>query len=207
EVWLGYLAVEPYIRRRRPQTIIGWKRLLEGRWNDPIVGRDAMLGAAFGIAMVLIEELRRALPGAAPFANAVPALSSSTSWLELVFYFQTRAIFYSLFALFFLLLLRAVLKKTVIAWVVWVGVLAVLLAPIEQKRLDYLLGAALAALLLLVLNRYGLLTCAFAFFWYLLLTSVPLTIDIHRWYLGTSIAVLALFAASLIASLRSTLTV
>ena len=206
EVWLGYLAVEPYIRRRRPQTIIGWKRLLEGRWNDPIVGRDAMLGAAFGIAMVLIEELRRALPGAAPFANAVPALSSSTSWLELIFYFQTRAIFYSLFALFFLLLLRAVLKKTVIAWAAWVGALAVLLAPIEQKPLDYVLGAALALLLLLVLNRYGLLTCAFAFFWYLLLTSVPLTIDIHRWYLGTSIAVLAVFAASLVASLRSTLT-
>ena len=85
--------------------------------------------------------------------------------------------------------------------------MAVLLAPIEQKPLDYVLGAALALLLLLVLNRYGLLTCAFAFFWYLLLTSVPLTIDIHRWYAGTSIEVLAVFAASLIASLRSTLTV
>ena len=205
EVWLGYLAVEPYIRRRRPQTIIGWKRLLEGRWNDPIVGRDAMIGTALGIAMVLIEELRRALPGAAPFANAVPALSSSTSWLELAFYFQTRAIFYSLFALFFLLLLRAVLKKTVVAWAAWVGAIAVLLAPAEQKPLDYILGVSLALLLLLALNRYGLLTCAFGFFWYLLLTSVPLTIDVHRWYLGTSMAVIAMLVASLTAAQRMTL--
>ncbi len=205
EVWVGYLAVEPYIRRRRPKTIIGWKRLLEGRWNDPIVARDMLLGAGFGAAMVLLEELRRAVPGAAPFTSAIPALSSRLSWLELLFYFQTRAIFYSLFGLFLLLLLRAILRKTLIASAVWVIALAVLLAQAEQRPLDYILGAALALILLLVLNRYGLLTCAVAFFWYLFLTSLPLTTDMHRWYVGTTIAVVALFAASLIASLRTAL--
>jgi hypothetical protein len=206
EVWVGYLAVEPYIRRRRPKTIIGWKRLLEGRWNDPIVARDLLLGAGFGVAMVLLEELRRAVPGAAPFTAAVPALASRLSWLELLFYFQTRAIFYSLFGLFLLLLLRAVFRRTLIASAVWVIALAVLLAQAGQKPLDYILGASLALILLLVLNRYGLLTCAVAFFWYLFLTSIPLTIDVHRWYIGTTIAVAVLFATSLIVSLRAALT-
>jgi hypothetical protein len=205
EVWVGYLAVEPYIRRRKPQTIIGWKRLLEGRWNDPIVGRDALLGTGFGLAMLLIEELRRALPGAAPFSAAVPALSSRVAWLELLFYFQTRAIFYSLFALFFLLLLRGLLRQTALASAIWVIALAVLLTPAEQKPLDFILGALLALLLLFVLQRYGLLTCAFAFFWYLFLTSVPLTVDMHQWYAATSIAVIAFFVTSVILSLRSTL--
>ena len=205
EVWIGYLAVEPYIRRRRPKTIIGWKRLLEGRWTDPIVARDMLLGAGFGVVMVLFEELRRAVPGAAPFTIAVPALSSQLSWLELLFYFQTRAVFYSLFGLFLLLLLRAILRKTLIASAVWVIALAVLLAQAEQKPLDYILGAALGLILLLVLNRYGLLTCAVAFFWYLFLTSLPLTTDVHRWYISTTIAVVALFATSLVVSLRSAL--
>src|SRR5260370_1205867 len=156
EGWVGDLEGEPYIRRRRPKRIIGWKRLLEGRWNDPIVARDMLLGAGFGAAMVLLEELRRAVPGAAPFTAAIPALSSRLSWLELLFYFQTRAIFYSLFGLFLLLLLRAILRKTLIASAVWVIALAVLLAQAEQRPPDYILGAALALILLLLLNPYRL---------------------------------------------------
>src|SRR4029077_19358804 len=134
--------------------------LLEGRLNDATVARDMLLGAGFGVVMVLLEELRRAAPGAAPSLVAVPALSSRFSLLELLFYFQTRAIFYSLFGLFLLLLLRALLKKTLIASAVWVMAVAVLLAQAEQQPLDYLLGTAMALILLLVVNRYGLLTFA-----------------------------------------------
>ena len=44
-VWILYIAIEPYLRRLWPRTMISWARALEGRWRDPLVGRDALLGA------------------------------------------------------------------------------------------------------------------------------------------------------------------
>ena len=44
QVWLLYMALEPYARRRWPQMLISWKRLLAGRLQDPLVGRDILIG-------------------------------------------------------------------------------------------------------------------------------------------------------------------
>src|SRR5437870_3095440 len=40
------ITVEPFVRRRWPQMLISWTRLLSGRFNDPMVGRDILIGAA-----------------------------------------------------------------------------------------------------------------------------------------------------------------
>ena len=47
-IWLVYVALEPFVRRRWPGMIIGWNRLLVGDLRDPLVGRDLLIGAAFG---------------------------------------------------------------------------------------------------------------------------------------------------------------
>jgi serine/threonine protein kinase len=160
EVWLGYLAVEPYIRRWRPQTIISWKRMLDGRLADPIVGRDLLIGAGFGTGMVLLEELR-GLP---------LAVFSIRSWMAMLFYVLTRAIFYALFALFLLVLLRVVLQRPAIAAVVWTAIVAVLFA---QTPNGVIAGIALALLLLLAISRFGLLAATASLFTYLLLVPTP----------------------------------
>src|SRR6185312_2283197 len=49
-----YLALEPYVRRHWPQTIISWTRVLHGRWRDPLVGKDILFGAVFGVLCNLI---------------------------------------------------------------------------------------------------------------------------------------------------------
>src|SRR6185312_11578787 len=49
-----YLALEPYVRRHWPQTIISWTRVLHGRWRDPLVGKDVLFGAVFGVLCNLI---------------------------------------------------------------------------------------------------------------------------------------------------------
>src|SRR5262249_49642893 len=43
-LWLLYVALEPYVRRRWPDTMISWSRLLIGRFQDPRVGRDTLVG-------------------------------------------------------------------------------------------------------------------------------------------------------------------
>jgi hypothetical protein len=44
--WLLYLAMEPFIRRLHPSSLVSWSRLLTGRFRDPAVGRDLLIGLA-----------------------------------------------------------------------------------------------------------------------------------------------------------------
>lgn len=44
-----YLAIEVFARRRYPWTMIGWARLLAGRWRDPVAGREILIGGAIGV--------------------------------------------------------------------------------------------------------------------------------------------------------------
>ena len=60
--WLLYFALEPYVRRRWPWRMISWNRLLAGRFPDPMVGRDVLIGAALGIFLALMLQLAVILP-------------------------------------------------------------------------------------------------------------------------------------------------
>ena len=48
-----YLAIEPLVRRRWPAVIVGWSRLIAGRWRDPLVGRELLVGCAAGAIVAL----------------------------------------------------------------------------------------------------------------------------------------------------------
>jgi serine/threonine-protein kinase len=54
-----YLAAEPALRRRWPELLISWSRLLAGRWRDPRVGRDVLLGLVLTFAIVDLVEAGR----------------------------------------------------------------------------------------------------------------------------------------------------
>ena len=55
-VWVGYAALEPHVRRRWPEALISWARLISGRWRDPRVGRDVLIGVTTGVAILLCIE-------------------------------------------------------------------------------------------------------------------------------------------------------
>ncbi len=48
-IGITYLALEPPVRRHRPQLIVSWSRLLAGRLRDPLVARDVLLGVLLGL--------------------------------------------------------------------------------------------------------------------------------------------------------------
>jgi serine/threonine-protein kinase len=52
--WIVYLALEPWVRRFWPQSLISWSRLLEGRFRDPMIGRDLLFAVPFGLAWALL---------------------------------------------------------------------------------------------------------------------------------------------------------
>jgi tRNA A-37 threonylcarbamoyl transferase component Bud32 len=53
-LYLFYVALEPFIRRRWPTLLIGWTRLASGRVRDPMVGRDVMIGIIGGLGHTLV---------------------------------------------------------------------------------------------------------------------------------------------------------
>ena len=69
--WVFYLAIEPYARRQWPRTLTGWTRFIHGEWRDPLAGRELLIGAAIGIALLAIQ---RPMVGAA-FSLAHPGRS------------------------------------------------------------------------------------------------------------------------------------
>jgi serine/threonine-protein kinase len=88
--WVIYLALEPYARRRWPQMLISWARALSGRWRDPLVGRDLLIGATIGAAASLIAPLRVVLPARLGIRGPLPVsldssapvtLGNSIAWL------------------------------------------------------------------------------------------------------------------------------
>jgi serine/threonine-protein kinase len=56
-LFLVYLALEPEVRARWPHSIVTWNRVLAGRWRDPQVASDILIGAAVGVGMFTFFKL------------------------------------------------------------------------------------------------------------------------------------------------------
>jgi serine/threonine-protein kinase len=52
--WILYVAIEPFIRKLRPKSMVSWSRLLGGRVTDPAVGRDVLLGLSMWAVMNIL---------------------------------------------------------------------------------------------------------------------------------------------------------
>jgi serine/threonine-protein kinase len=53
-IWLIYLALEPFARKRWPVTLVSWGRLLSGNLRDPLIGRDLLIGVLAAVIMQLV---------------------------------------------------------------------------------------------------------------------------------------------------------
>jgi hypothetical protein len=56
-VWIFYTAMEPFVRRQWPKVLVSWTRLLSGDWQNPLIARDVLIGCAFGILMLVSNNL------------------------------------------------------------------------------------------------------------------------------------------------------
>jgi hypothetical protein len=69
-LWVWYIALEPYVRRFWPNALLGWARLVAGHVRDPRVGLEVLAGAACGTLMTLIfaahDPLAPVIGGLAP---------------------------------------------------------------------------------------------------------------------------------------------
>ncbi|MBI5866274.1 MAG: protein kinase [Planctomycetes bacterium] len=195
--WLFYIALEPHLRRRWPDMLISWSRLLRGRLRDPLVGRDILIGGLFGIFGMVATAMRYFGPGwfgnPPPRPAAVPVATFLGLRYDLaeLLGIMTNALFQPMLVLVVLLILIVLLRKRWLAQAVFFVLVTWQMTrlTIQQGGNAYVdlayYGLILWALLFVSL-RFGLLALMFALLYVLILDSYPVTTDMNAWYRDSS---------------------
>jgi Protein kinase domain len=212
-LFVMYLAVEPAVRRYWPDSLLGWTRLLRGRFVDARVGRDVLVGLAAGALTQLLLSARDPLQGLAG-AHYPAATFGNTRYFEgsryVLGYFASilafQAVFNAMWCIFAIVGLKRLFKGM---WLV--GVAATVVFTFLAAR-DIFVGSpgnqwinlafamAVVAIVTVVAIRVGLLATSACFLATLVISATPWTFDTGAWYFQQSavslilISALALFA-------------
>lgn len=195
--WLLYISLEPYVRQRRPEILISWTRLLSSRFRDPVVGRDILIGGLFGMVGVLLTAVLYFAPGWFGEPPPRPAAVSNLSFLGLrydlaqLLQILTTAVLVSMSVLLLLLLLLVLMRSRRLAVLALFVILAgvgtlITLQPGGNIYVNVGVYGLLAAALIFLLMRFGLLAVMIAGFYILLLERFPITADLQAWYVEGS---------------------
>jgi serine/threonine-protein kinase len=201
--WLFYIALEPYLRSIWPRMLISWARLLEGRFRDPLIGRDVLVGCLLGIALALVLQQYALAPGWLGLppprpdtinnpANELAALRGFRIALAQLLTVHWKFLFYSILYVFTLVLLRLILRRT------WAAVAMILFAAViifnpstGNPGMDLVVSAVMSTLTLFVLFRFGLLSAVVGFTLAFAFGGVTLTLDPSAWYFPGSFLLLS----------------
>jgi serine/threonine-protein kinase len=192
-----YLAVEPWVRRRWPQTLISWSRFTTKGIRDPLVGRDLLYGAGLACVWVALTLVRLGLHGPAgePVFAPLDALTGMRYATSAALESFTGSLFEPLFFFFVLFLARVVLRKQWLAAAAFIIVFAVASSSdIFYPWVDWPLNILFAGLIAFILIRFGLLALIAAEALSNFLLGVPRTLDFSQWYAGMGIAPVVLVA-------------
>ena len=202
-LWVLYIALEPYVRRRWPATLVSWSRLLAGGFQDPLVGRDVLAGcflAPFTDALQRLAWFVFSWLGYPP-----PPPDSGSQWWQFlgarmivadVSYALILGLFLWLASLFILFLLRALLRNEWAAAVAWVLLVTALAAAGSRFDPVAIVGILIfSSLAVFVMLRFGLLALVANVVVFNILQNFPLTTQWSAWYSGIGLAGILLIAA------------
>jgi serine/threonine-protein kinase len=200
--WVYYLAIEPYARRFWPDALLAWTRLWSGRLRDPRVGRDLLIGLAFGAVSLVVVEIPKLLSielgwkmPQFPFGNGLWVTTGVPSLVMLWLNHLMGALQSALAIAMIFLVLRLVLRRPRVALIA--GVVVLLLAMnagqvISGTWVDRFNVVAFTTLLTFVIHRFGLLAAAMVLFVDNVVTDVPWTTDLSVWWATPTLLTAAL---------------
>jgi hypothetical protein len=210
EIWLFYIALEPYVRRLWPSLMISWSRLLAGNYRDPMVGRDVLIGCLFGTGQMatglLIEwtRLKYGTHGSSIMMNWLPVDLGSVSLflgdlLRGVYYGMLTGLFWLLLLLTSFAVFRRRRVAIAITWVLLTFLFG--LTTSSGGALYWTFSMGVATLMVICISRFGPLTTAAYMACISTVAASPVTSDFSRWYaVNGLIALVAVFALALVSA-------
>ncbi len=194
-VYVFYLALEPYARRLWPRMLTSWVRLFDGRFRDPLVGRDLLIGGVIGSLWGGTSMLHHAIDTA--LGNAMGGLRIGVWFLESlrglrqavvsIIAIHTDSLFDLFMPIMMFLILRLLLRRTWVAVLVVTVFTALLFNPSPGAPTpSFLIAISInLALFWFTFLRLGLLPLVVAATWNELYSSLPLTHELSSWH-GTA---------------------
>jgi hypothetical protein len=215
-----YLALEPWVRRLWPEALLTWSRVVTGRWRDPLVGRDVLIGTLAAVAVSCVHRLlflwvvRSGGDPIGPtviggsFGFALDHLMGARETLGAFSASLTAGLNTSLYFFFVLFLFRALLRKRWLAGLVsWlVALLAVV--PIDfyaAGRVEVLFGMVLYAFLLYLGVRFGFFVLAVWVFVGQFVEHAMLTPHLTAWYGQSTLIAIVVVSAIAVWGVRTSL--
>jgi hypothetical protein len=196
--WLYYIGFEPFVRRRWPHMLIAWARLLDGRLRDPLVGRAILAGVLGGAAVAALlampEVLGRTLdlPGTFP-GFAAESLNATNRFAAEVLRALADGVLRS-FGLMAIVLVARLLFRSDRAAFAAAFVISVMssVAGGQNWALDLAVATPVGVVVIVLLQRFGMLAICVLLITFDLLVWSPLTLDPSRWFAWRSAAAFAL---------------
>jgi hypothetical protein len=192
------------VRRYWPDTLISWSRFLAGKFRDPVVARDVLLGTLFGVASATLEQLQpyvEAWLGKAPqrplgltTAYTLEGLKGSIASVL----FNASSSFSNALEVFFLFfILRLVFRRNWLAALVVSLVFCIPSLAAQNPLIDALFSAPFLWIYLYILYRFGLVALTVLFFVDQLADNMPLASPLSAWYTeGGLVAMVTILAVA-----------
>ncbi len=197
-VWILYLAVEPYVRRHWPQTIISWSRLSGGRVRDPLVGRDVLFGVCLGVfwcSLFLVSALVLRTLGAAPGLGTTDYLLGALGTATALLFQISASISGTLIFFCLIFLLCVILRKQWLAAAAFTLIYSLRVLGTDHPFVETPLVIIIYGVAAIVVVRFGLVALASGIFTADLLANVPSTTDFSAWYAAATLVPLLAVAA------------
>ena len=213
-VYLIYIALEPNLRRRSPERLVAWARLLAGNWRDPMVGRDVLIGLTAGAAHAALAVLLNVVEQLAKNGEWVPSggsdfhihlLDSSRMAIAHVVNVHMSGLVLGMSYMVLLMLLTVLLRRRALAAAAFFLLMTTMFFLAAGVSVPALPGLAVVWILItFVAVRYGLLATvtlhiafgALFFFpqpaplgWYTARTLIPIVyvLALAMWAVRTSV--------------------
>ena len=201
-VWVLYIALEPQVRRRWPNSPISWSRVLSGQIKDAVVGRDLLIGVLTGVLWVIAQDSPLLAPAWMGRKPSVP-----NTRLDMIQFTGLRVtlgdillnvmifVFLALVFFFLFFLARLLLRRE---WVAGIAVIAIMTIPPmfgERSVLIAITSIVVFGMALVILIRFGLLALVVALVLTNVLQAYPITGHFTEWYAAPTTLVFALILA------------
>jgi serine/threonine-protein kinase len=196
--WVLYIAFEPQLRKRAPESLISWNRLLAGRIRDPMVGGHLLVGVALGVLMLCVTHAFAPLPFLSAFAPKLPG--SNAGLFSLWCGDLVAAVAGGLSFALILNLISILVPRRWLCVLLFVLVTTLLLAS-GYGALSFVTFARPAVGLLIIavtLTRFGVLATVALTYIRFMTEDFPLTTNWSAWYAnGALLAVVTVVSLSL----------
>jgi serine/threonine-protein kinase len=203
-LWVLYMAVEPYVRRFWPATVVSWSRLMARQWRDPLVGRDVLFGVALGLALRALAGLstyyaaRRGYSWTPDVPDLAPLLGTADTVARILNQIF-NAVLNAIFSVFAMVLLKMIVKREWAASIVGIGLGLVLatrgIFEGGSTIVNFTAALLMIVVIVLTIQRLGLVAATIMYFVYFTMASAAVTLDTSRWFFSTSLVQLLIPAA------------